>query len=66
MPDSKHDQHTYKLQQLLCEEGRNALEETLKTSGWWIDVLCPTDEEMKTLSKVKNDEASAIQNAKRC
>lgn len=55
MPDNKSDRHTHKVQHLLCEEGRRALEETLKLSGWWIDVLCPTDEEMKTLSKVLDE-----------
>ncbi|KAI9257226.1 hypothetical protein BDA99DRAFT_515851 [Phascolomyces articulosus] len=42
---------TQRLQQLLTEEGRSLLDKALKTSGWWIDVLSPTDEEMRTISK---------------
>ncbi|KAI9491818.1 hypothetical protein BDB00DRAFT_473678 [Zychaea mexicana] len=47
----KSEAPTQRLQQLLTEEGRKLLDVALKTSGWWVDVLSPTDEEMKTISK---------------
>lgn len=43
---------TKRLRQLLTEEGRAILEHALETPGWWVDVLSPFDEEMRTLSKV--------------
>ncbi|KAG2227019.1 hypothetical protein INT45_006426 [Circinella minor] len=43
--------HTQQLQQLLTGEGRNLLDNALNTSGWWVDILSPTDEEMKTIGK---------------
>ena len=48
----KKGDSTQQLQQLLSEEGRRLLELALKTSGWWVDVLSPTEEEMRTISKV--------------
>ncbi|KAI8371413.1 uncharacterized protein BYT42DRAFT_548286 [Radiomyces spectabilis] len=39
------------LEQLLNEKGKEALESVLSTTGWWVDALCPTEEEMRVLSK---------------
>jgi hypothetical protein len=41
------------LDQLLTEEGKKALEAVVDSKGWWVDVLCPSPEEMRVLSKVK-------------
>ncbi|KAI8641015.1 hypothetical protein BD408DRAFT_418944 [Parasitella parasitica] len=39
------------LDQLLNEKGQKALESVVKSKGWWVDVLCPSVEEMRVLSK---------------
>ncbi|KAI8059411.1 uncharacterized protein B0P05DRAFT_558534 [Gilbertella persicaria] len=39
------------LQELLTEEGRKALESVVRSKGWWVDVLCPSLDEMRILSK---------------
>jgi hypothetical protein len=31
-----------------------------ESTTWWLDVLCPTDDEMKTLSKVRSDSSLAF------
>lgn len=50
---SKKDTHiSTNLDQLLSEEGQNALRSVVNTKGWWLDVLCPTTEEMTIISKV--------------
>lgn len=41
-----------KLEKLLTEEGQRALEAVVASKGWWIDVLSPSEEEMRILSKV--------------
>ncbi|KAF7729119.1 CorA metal ion transporter [Apophysomyces ossiformis] len=38
--------------QLLSDQGRLAIEEVLATDNWWVDVLSPTDEELRVLKKV--------------
>lgn len=40
------------LEELLTEEGQKALASVVKSKGWWVDILCPTVEEMRVLSKV--------------
>lgn len=44
-----------KLEQLLTEEGQHALQAVVSSKGWWLDVLSPSEEEMRILSKVKKD-----------
>ncbi|KAI9485219.1 MAG: hypothetical protein EXX96DRAFT_624552 [Benjaminiella poitrasii] len=39
------------LEDLLTEEGQRALEAVVKSKGWWVDVLCPSIEEMRIISK---------------
>ncbi|KAI8374966.1 hypothetical protein EDC96DRAFT_497420 [Choanephora cucurbitarum] len=39
------------LYELLTEDGRQALASVVQSKGWWVDVLCPTTEEMRILSK---------------
>lgn len=41
------------LDQLLTEKGQKALEAVVSSKGWWVDVLCPSPEEMRVLSKVR-------------
>lgn len=41
------------LEELLTEEGKKALEAVVGSKGWWVDVLCPSPDEMRVLSKVK-------------
>lgn len=43
-----------RLEQLLTEEGQKALESVVTSKGWWVDVLSPSTEEMRVLSKVSN------------
>ncbi|KAI9314292.1 hypothetical protein BX666DRAFT_1862786, partial [Dichotomocladium elegans] len=45
--------NSQQFQELLSEEGRSVLENILQSSSttWWVDVLSPTLEDMKTLSK---------------
>ncbi|GAA5799529.1 hypothetical protein EDC94DRAFT_624431 [Helicostylum pulchrum] len=40
-----------KLEKLLTEEGQRALEAVVASKGWWVDVLSPSEEEMRILSK---------------
>lgn len=40
------------LEELLTEEGQKVLASMVKSKGWWVDVLCPSVEEMSVLSKV--------------
>jgi hypothetical protein len=40
------------LDELLTEEGKRALASVVKSKGWWVDILCPSIEEMRVLSKV--------------
>ncbi|CAO3661125.1 unnamed protein product [Rhizopus stolonifer] len=44
----------FNLEQFLTEEGQNALESVVGSKGWWVDVMRPTVEEMRIISKVKN------------
>lgn len=37
------------------EQGSMVRSEDPESSTWWLDVLCPTDEEMKMLSKVRSN-----------
>ncbi|CAO0789209.1 unnamed protein product [Mucor circinelloides] len=39
------------LDELLTERGQKALESVVESRGWWVDVLCPSVEEMRVLSK---------------
>ncbi|KAK4519986.1 uncharacterized protein ATC70_010230 [Mucor velutinosus] len=39
------------LDELLTEQGQKALEAVVTSRGWWVDVLCPSVEEMRVLSK---------------
>ncbi|GAN03931.1 magnesium transporter [Mucor ambiguus] len=39
------------LDELLTEQGQKALEAVVTSRGWWLDVLCPSVEEMRVLSK---------------
>ncbi|CAO3623550.1 unnamed protein product [Mucor fragilis] len=39
------------LDELLTEQGQRALESVVGSRGWWVDVLCPSVEEMRVLSK---------------
>ncbi|KAI7899390.1 uncharacterized protein BX663DRAFT_521589 [Cokeromyces recurvatus] len=39
------------LENLLTEEGQKALKAVIKSRGWWVDVLCPSIEEMRVISK---------------
>ncbi|KAI7893136.1 uncharacterized protein EV154DRAFT_584034 [Mucor mucedo] len=39
------------LEQLLTEHGQKALESVVTSKGWWLDVLSPSAEEMRILSK---------------
>lgn len=41
------------LDDLLNEQGKAALEKVVQLKGWWVDVLCPSFDEMAILSKVK-------------
>lgn len=41
------------LVELLTEQGQKALESVVESRGWWVDVLCPSVEEMRVLSKVR-------------
>lgn len=43
------------LDELLTERGQKALESVVESRGWWVDVLCPSVEEMRVLSKVSTD-----------
>ncbi|KAI8970948.1 hypothetical protein BDB01DRAFT_845298 [Pilobolus umbonatus] len=42
---------TIGLTQLLTEGGQEALASVMKTKGWWLDVVSPTVEEMRIMSK---------------
>ncbi|KAG1055659.1 hypothetical protein G6F46_001940 [Rhizopus delemar] len=39
------------LEHFLTEEGQNALESVVTSKGWWVDVLRPTVDEMRIISK---------------
>jgi magnesium transporter len=41
------------LVELLTEQGQKALESVVESRGWWVDVLYPSVEEMRVLSKVR-------------
>lgn len=40
------------LEQLLTQHGQKALASVVTSKGWWLDVLSPSTEEMRVLSKV--------------
>ncbi|KAI8380701.1 hypothetical protein BD560DRAFT_365209 [Blakeslea trispora] len=48
---SAHQNTHTSLQHILTENGKEALSSVVQSKGWWIDVLCPTAEEMAILSK---------------
>ncbi|KAI8098933.1 uncharacterized protein BX664DRAFT_254548 [Halteromyces radiatus] len=43
---------TMPIHHLLSTDGRQGLETIIKTTGWWVDCLSPTDEEMHVLAKL--------------
>lgn len=45
------------LDELLTEQGQRALESVVGSRGWWVDVLCPSVEEMRVLSKVRTQDS---------
>lgn len=47
----KNSYLTARLDQLLSEQGQQALESMIQSRGWWLDVLSPSPEEMRVLSK---------------
>ncbi|KAI8334365.1 hypothetical protein BC941DRAFT_432797 [Chlamydoabsidia padenii] len=47
---SQENGKTIAIQQLLSSDGRDGLETILETTGWWVDCLTPTDEEMHVLA----------------
>ncbi|CAO3589475.1 unnamed protein product [Absidia cylindrospora] len=49
---SQENGNTRSIQQLLSVDGRQGLETILETTGWWVDCLSPTDEEMHVLAKL--------------
>ncbi|CAO3584947.1 unnamed protein product [Absidia cylindrospora] len=49
---SQENGDTVPIQQLLSTDGRHGLETILETTGWWVDCLSPTDEEMHVLAKL--------------
>jgi magnesium transporter len=50
----KNSNISARLEQLLTEQGQEALESVVKSKGWWVDVSSPSPEEMRVLSKVKH------------
>lgn len=48
----KYSNISTSLDELLTEQGQKALEAVVASRGWWVDVLCPSVEEMRVLSKV--------------
>ncbi|KAF7729308.1 CorA metal ion transporter [Apophysomyces ossiformis] len=48
-------------QQLLTEEGREVLQQVLKSTGWWVDALCPTDDEMRVIAKTFHIHALTVE-----
>ncbi|KAL0142711.1 hypothetical protein V8B55DRAFT_1083862 [Mucor lusitanicus] len=47
----KYSNISTSLDELLTEQGQKALEAVVASRGWWVDVLCPSVEEMRVLSK---------------
>lgn len=47
---SQENGQTIPIQHLLSADGRHGLETILETTGWWVDCLSPTDEEMHVLA----------------
>lgn len=48
----KNNDMVAQLDEIVNEQGKAALEKMVQSKGWWVDVLLPTIDEMRILSKV--------------